>query len=76
MRVWPHSHRKAWHLYGHTHDELAPAGLSFDVGVDSKETNYFPLSLDEVRENMSRRECNHIMKEPWKKKEEDSEGID
>lgn len=70
MRVWPHSHRGAWHLYGHSHDELAPAGLSFDVGVDSKETNFFPLSLDEVADNMSRRTCNHIIGKKWEGKEE------
>lgn len=68
MRVWPHSHRGAWHLYGHSHGELPPAGLSFDVGVDSAETNYFPLELEEVKANMANRVCNHVLGKVWKDK--------
>jgi len=69
MRVWPHSQRGSWHLYGHSHGELPPAGFSFDVGVDSPETKFFPLELEEVRENMSRRTCNHILGKIWPNKE-------
>jgi len=65
MRVWPNSHRGAWHLYGHSHGELPGEGLSFDVGVDSPECKLYPLSLDEVREKMSTRKSNHIIAKAW-----------
>jgi calcineurin-like phosphoesterase family protein len=35
-RVWPRSHHGVWHLYGHSHGNLADTGdLSMDVGVDA-----------------------------------------
>ncbi len=39
MRVWHHSFRGSWHLYGHSHGRLPddPAALSMDVGVDTHE---------------------------------------
>lgn len=51
MRSWDRSHYGTWHLYGHHHGRLAPHGLSFDVGVDC--WNYYPISLDEVKDIMS-----------------------
>lgn len=51
MRVWPQSHRGSWMLYGHSHNELPPQGLSFDIGVDGH--NYEPWSLAEIAEKMS-----------------------
>lgn len=45
-RVWPDSHRGAYHLYGHTHNLLPDFRLSHDVGVDAN--NYYPISLEEV----------------------------
>ena len=42
-RTWPHSFRGSWHLYGHSHDNLPPYGLSFDVGIDSHDYQLVPL---------------------------------
>lgn len=51
MRSWEKSHYASWHLYGHHHGLLESYGLSFDIGVDC--WNYYPLSLEEVKEKMS-----------------------
>jgi calcineurin-like phosphoesterase family protein len=52
MRTWRHSHKGAWHLFGHSHSELPSFGLSFDVGVDNVGkmglTPFSPASLQEV----------------------------
>jgi calcineurin-like phosphoesterase family protein len=49
MRVWPHSGRGAWQLYGHSHGNLPddPLSLSMDVGVDSHD--FCPWRFDEVQ---------------------------
>jgi calcineurin-like phosphoesterase family protein len=56
MKVWNKSHHGAWHLYGHSHGSLPDDinSLSFDVGVDSH--NYFPISYDEVKRIMRKKE--------------------
>ena len=56
-RVWNKSHHGSIHLYGHSHGSLPPFGKSVDVGVDCKEitSEYRPVSLEEVREYMSKR---------------------
>lgn len=48
LRVWNKSHLGSWHLYGHSHGELADlkTSRSFDVGVDCH--NFRPISFDEV----------------------------
>jgi len=46
MRVWPRSHFNSYHLYGHSHNTLAPMGKSFDIGVDAND--FRPVSIDEV----------------------------
>ncbi len=53
MRVWHHSRRGVWHLYGHSHGNLAddPASLSVDVGVDSH--SFRPWHFDEIRTAMN-----------------------
>lgn len=51
MRSWSKSHYGTWHLFGHHHGMLEPYGLSFDVGMDC--WNYFPVSLEQVKEKMS-----------------------
>ena len=53
MRVWHHSWRGVWHLYGHSHGNLAddPASLSIDVGVDSH--SFRPWRFDEIRTAMN-----------------------
>jgi calcineurin-like phosphoesterase family protein len=56
MRVWDRSHHGSFHLYGHSHGNLPedPGSLSFDVGVDPN--GYAPVSFEEVRDRMSRKE--------------------
>jgi len=51
MRTWETSHYGSFHLFGHSHGNLEPYGLSFDVGVDC--WNYYPASLDEICEKMA-----------------------
>lgn len=55
MRTWRGAGRGNWHLYGHSHGNLAddPNALAFDVGVDCH--NFYPLSYEEVKEIMSRK---------------------
>ena len=64
-RVWNGSHKKAWHLYGHSHSNLpertrATCGdespYSFDVGVDA--LLFFPISLEEVKLRMEQKGWN------------------
>jgi calcineurin-like phosphoesterase family protein len=52
MRVWHHSSRGSWHLYGHSHGKLAdaPASLSMDVGVDAHQ--FLPWRFDEIKAAM------------------------
>ena len=54
MRVWDRSHYGSWHLYGHSHCGLPPHPNSLDVGVDC--WNYFPVSLEQISEEMSNAE--------------------
>lgn len=51
-RVWHDSDKGSWQLYGHTHSALPEIDplLALDVGVDAN--NYYPVSLDQVRERM------------------------
>jgi calcineurin-like phosphoesterase family protein len=52
MRVWHHSSRGVWHLYGHSHGNLPdePTSLSIDVGVDSHD--FQPWHFHEIRKVM------------------------
>jgi calcineurin-like phosphoesterase family protein len=52
MRVWPHSGRGAWQLYGHSHSNLPdePLALSMDVGVDTHD--FLPWHFEEVKKIM------------------------
>lgn len=55
MRVWHHSFRGSWHLYGHSHGRLPddPTALSMDVGVD---THHFrPWHVNEIAALMERK---------------------
>jgi calcineurin-like phosphoesterase family protein len=45
-RTWPKSNRGSYHLYGHSHGDLAGNGRSMDVGVDCND--YHPISIEEV----------------------------
>ena len=53
MRVWDMSHYGSWHLYGHSHGNLAddPGALSMDVGVDPNGLR--PVSFEEIGERMA-----------------------
>jgi calcineurin-like phosphoesterase family protein len=53
MRVWHHSFRGSWHLYGHSHGRLPddPASLSMDVGVDTHD--FRPWHFDEIAARMN-----------------------
>lgn len=53
MRVWHKSHRGTWHLYGHSHGNLAddPNALSLDVGVDC--WDFAPVSPQQVAARMA-----------------------
>lgn len=70
MRVWDGSHRGTWHLFGHSHGQLDQNlifGKSFDVGVDC--WNFAPLSIDEVADEMAKREQHHNVSKIWPGKE-------
>jgi calcineurin-like phosphoesterase family protein len=53
MRVWRGDYRGAWHLYGHSHNNLPDKedALAFDVGVDCH--NFYPLAYHDVKAIMS-----------------------
>lgn len=50
-RTWPKSNHGSFHLFGHSHGNMPPHGLSFDVGVDC--WNFCPISLEQVMAKMS-----------------------
>jgi len=50
MRSWNKSCHGSWNLHGHTHALLEPLRNQWDIGVDN--TNYFPISFDEISEIM------------------------
>jgi len=47
-RVWPKSHARSYHVFGHTHAVLPDYRRSHDVGVDAN--NYFPMAFDALDE--------------------------
>lgn len=53
MRTWNKFHYGSWHLYGHSHGNLPPLGMSMDVGVDCMD--FTPVSILEVSEIFKRR---------------------
>lgn len=57
-RVYPDSHKGAFHLYGHTHNVLPDFRLSMDVGVDASVGMFAPWSLDEIVNIMEVRKRN------------------
>lgn len=59
LRVWPKSHKGAWHVFGHSHQELKPLGKSFDIGVEGH--NYTPWSLEEIAAKMETLENHHVI---------------
>ena len=53
MGTYTKSHRGAWNLYGHSHNQLPeePRWMSFDVGVDA--WDFSPVSIEEVKKKMA-----------------------
>jgi calcineurin-like phosphoesterase family protein len=49
-RSWFKSNHGSWHLWGHSHSNMPPYGLSFDVGVDC--WNFTPITLEQVAEKI------------------------
>ena len=53
MESWNHSHRESLHFHGHVHGRvLNPIKNRVDVGVDC--WNFYPVSLDEILEKVSK----------------------
>lgn len=52
MRTWDSSHHSAWHVYGHSHGNLAEDqnSKSTDVGVDCHD--FYPVSFERLSEIM------------------------
>jgi calcineurin-like phosphoesterase family protein len=63
MRVWNRSNHGAWHLYGHSHGNLADitGSLSLDVGVDTHD--FRPWHFDEIMAYMAERRKERAAKE-------------
>jgi calcineurin-like phosphoesterase family protein len=63
MRVWNKFHFGSWHLFGHSHGTLPDDlnSLSFDCGVDTN--NFYPYSLEDVKEKMNNKTFVPIIKE-------------
>jgi calcineurin-like phosphoesterase family protein len=59
QRVWQNSHKGSWHVYGHSHGEIAELGKSFDIGVDCH--NFEPWSLEEIEAKMSKLSSHHVI---------------
>lgn len=62
MLVWNKSHRGAWQLYGHSHHNLPDNihSMSFDVGVNGDGYNYTPLSFNQVKAIMAKKDYKPI----------------
>lgn len=59
MRVWNQSHRGlSWNIFGHSHSNLPddPKLLQMDVGVDCPGHNYSPVSFEQIKEFMSKKQ--------------------
>ncbi|KKN45488.1 hypothetical protein LCGC14_0682370 [marine sediment metagenome] len=56
MHTWARSHYNSWHLYAHSHKDLNLPGKRHCISVDN--TNFFPLSFDQVKEIMARKDDN------------------
>lgn len=50
-RAWPGSHHGHWHLYGHSHGSMPPAGKSLDVGVDC--WDLAPVGFETISQRMT-----------------------
>lgn len=64
---WRKSHYNSWHLHGHCHGMYDSQGKSFDIGMDN--WNFYPLSIDEVINEMKNRSDNENLLKKVSKKE-------
>lgn len=58
FRAWNRSHHGSFNLAGHSHSSLDEENLSLrrmDVGVDAMYSNYTPISLEFIVEELSKR---------------------
>jgi len=46
-RVWPRSYYGSWQLHGHSHGNLPPIGLQYDIGVDNND--FYPVSFTQLK---------------------------
>jgi len=53
MHSWARSHYNSWHLYGHSHHDLNLSGKRHCISVEN--TNYFPISFEEIEEIMEKK---------------------
>ncbi len=51
-RVWPRHLKGAYHLFGHSHGNLAPMGRSRDVGIDCADAHFAPMTFSEIKETI------------------------
>ncbi len=56
MHTWARSHYNSWHLYAHSHKDLNLPGKRHCISVEN--TNYYPLSFDQIKEIMAKKEDN------------------
>jgi calcineurin-like phosphoesterase family protein len=69
LRTWNKQRYGSWHLWGHSHGNLPPLGLSVDVGVDCKEITpeYRPIEWEEIKLFMDKQQAHtpdhHKLKE-------------
>jgi len=62
MHSWARSHYNSWHLYAHSHRDLGLSGKRHCISVDN--TNFFPLSFDQIKEIMTNRPDNSNFVKP------------
>lgn len=58
-RSWPRSYQGSWHLFGHSHGNIYPHNLSFDVGVDC--WDFCLVHFDQIAKTMN--QLNEKLKE-------------
>jgi len=56
MHTWARSHYNSWHLYAHSHKDLGLSGKRHCISVDN--TDFFPMSFDQVKEIMEKKPDN------------------
>ena len=63
FKVWYASHRSSYALSGHSHgnlDKWHRERLSIDVGVDSEHGKYFPISYEEIKRIMQKKNVKFV----------------